>query len=370
MIILAATFLEEIARYQYELLESFGGLTQVARGISALGAVLYLGGLITEQIATAKRLDERALLRPFIILLVILLFPLFRGTIDAILSPIAGATTAMQESAEKAYDAKQAQILRLADEANNTTPVEASFSIEAIGNYIKLIFSRLGVFYIVTGILMVVLQAILKGAIFIMLLLRVINMIILIIFGPISFAFSAFPVFQDTWKQWLANYINIFMWYPILNIIEAISFKANTFALTEALGFWVALACKDIGVAQRYLNPLGNPTATYDDFYTGMAMSIGISIAGIYAVMQTPQIANMIVQAATGGASQTHGMSRMVMGGLTGAIGVAGRSTGTLGSVAGRSAGTIAKGGLNIAKTGLGLGIMAYQKARGNSKIS
>jgi hypothetical protein len=366
MTILAATFLEEIARYQYELLESFGGLTQVARGISALGAVLYLGGLITEQIATAKRLDERALLRPFIILLVILLFPLFRGTIDAILSPIAGATTAMQESAEKAYDAKQAQILRLADEANNTTPVEASFSIEAIGNYIKLIFSRLGVFYIVTGILMVVLQAILKGAIFIMLLLRVINMIILIIFGPLSFAFSAFPVFQDTWKQWLANYINIFMWYPILNIIEAISFKANTFALTEALGFWVALACKDISVAQQYLTT----AATVDDFYRGMALSIGISIAGIYAVMQTPQIANMIVQAATGGASQTHGMSRMAIGGLTGVTGVGGRTMGTLGSVAGRSAGTIAKGGLNIAKTGLGLGMMAYQKARGNSKTS
>ena len=366
MTILAATFLEEIARYQYEILESFGGLTQVARGISAIGAVLYLGGLITEQIATAKRLDEKALLRPFIILLVILLFPLFRGTIDAILSPIAGATTAMQESAEKAYDAKQAQILKLAETANNTTTAETGFSIEVMYNYLQLVFSRLGVFYLVTGLLMVILQAILKGAIFIMLLLRVINMVILIIFGPISFGFSAFPVFQDTWKQWLANYINIFMWYPILNIIEAITFKANTFALTEALGFWVSLACKDIAVAQQYLVT----TTTVDDFYRGMAMSIGISIAGIYAVMQTPQIANMIVQAATGGASQTNGMYRMAMGGLRGASGVAGRSIGSVANVAGRSTGTIAKGGLNIAKTGLGLGIRAYQKARGNSKTS
>jgi hypothetical protein len=60
----------------------------------------------------------------------------------------------------------------------------------------------------------------------------------------------------------------------------------------------------------------------------------------------------------------------MAMGGLTGATGVGGRTMGTLGSVSGRSAGTIAKGGLNIAKTGFGLGMMAYQKARGNSKTS
>lgn len=294
---------QELSNYQFELLQAFGGLSRVARGICAIASVLYIGTQVGNSLARAEPLDFMKLLLPITFLLFIAFFPSFRLLIDGILSPISGATSAYQASAEQDYDALMASIKaeaqKNAGQAPGSTAGSEVGTFDALTNIwhtLQVYASKLGIIYVVFGILYAILQAVLKGAIFIMLLMRAINMVILIIFGPVSFGLSVFPHFRDSYKQWIANYINIYLWFPILNIVEAITFRANILAVSKTKTLFISLENDDIVNATRNLQP--------DDFYGGIAIALGMSLAGIYAVFQVPQIANMVVQAATGGMTQ------------------------------------------------------------------
>lgn len=295
---------QELSNYQFELLQAFSGLGKIARGICAIASVLYIGTQVGNSLARAEPLDFLKLLLPFTFLLFIVFFPSFRLLIDGILSPISGATSAYQASAEQDYDALMASIKAEAQKNagqatnGNTAGSEVGTfdALTKIWHTVQVYASKLGVIYIVFGIVYAMLQAVLKGAIFIMLLMRAINMVILIIFGPVSFALSVFPQFKDSYKQWIANYINIYMWFPILNIVEAITFRANILAVSKTKSLFLSLQNDDIVNATANLQP--------DDFYGGIAIAIGMGLAGIFAVFQVPQIANMVVQAASGGMSQ------------------------------------------------------------------
>ncbi len=46
-----------------------------------------------------------------------------------------------------------------------------------------------------------------------------------ILFGPLVFGLSIFDGFQHTLRQWLARYVNVFMWLPVANIFGAITAK-------------------------------------------------------------------------------------------------------------------------------------------------
>lgn len=294
---------QELSNYQFELLQAFGGLSRVARGICAIASVLYIGTQVGNSLARAEPLDFMKLLLPVTFLLFIAFFPSFRLLIDGILSPISGATSAYQASAEQDYDALMASIKAEAQKNAGQAPGSTAGSevgtfdaLTSIWHTVQVYASKAGILYIVFGILYAILQAVLKGAIFIMLLMRAINLVILIIFGPVSFGISVFPHFRDSYKQWIANYINIYLWFPILNIVEAITFRANILAVSKAKTLFLSLENNDLVSATRDLQP--------DDLYGGIAIALGMSLAGIYAVFQVPQIANMVVQAATGGMVQ------------------------------------------------------------------
>lgn len=360
---------QELSNYQFELLQAFSGLSHVARGICAIGTVLYIGTQVGNSLARAEPLDFMKLLLPVTFLLFIAFFPSFRLLIDGILSPISGATSAYQASAEQDYDALMASIKAEAQKNAGQAP-NASTTGNEVGTFdaltniwhtVQVYASKLGVIYIVFGILYAILQAVLKGAIFIMLLMRAINMVILIIFGPVSFAMSVFPHFRDSYKQWIANYINIYLWFPILNIVEAISFRANILAITKTKSLFLSLENDDIVNATRNLQP--------DDFYGGIAIALGMSLAGIFAVFQVPQIANMVVQAATGGMSQAptpgyHAVKSVMMMPINTA-----KFAGSMGS-------KLFQGASSLGKMGLGGSMMAGQAikdkfgGKGNSKKS
>src|SRR6201991_1203970 len=52
--------------------------------------------------------------------------------------------------------------------------------------------------------------------------IRTFKLIVLAILGPLCFGLSVFDGFQHTLKQWLARYVNVFMWLPGANIFGAI----------------------------------------------------------------------------------------------------------------------------------------------------
>jgi conjugative transposon TraJ protein len=55
--------------------------------------------------------------------------------------------------------------------------------------------------------------------------IRTFKLIVLAILGPLCFGLSVFDGFQHTLKQWLARYINVYMWLPVANIFGAIIAK-------------------------------------------------------------------------------------------------------------------------------------------------
>ncbi len=358
---------QQLSNFQFELLQSFGGLGKIARGICAIASVLYIGIKVGRWLANAEPIRFMELSFPFVIFLFLVFFPSFRLLIDGILSPISGATSSYQASAEADYDKLMFQIQAEAKKLNNQDPSSTAGNDvsmfdwgKGLYEYFKIVFSKLGIFWFVFNIIFALLQAVLKGAIFIMLLMRAINLAILIIFGPISWALSIFPEFKDSYKQWIANYINIYMWYPILNIIEGITYRANIIAVTKAKTLYVSMFIDDITIATADMKP--------DDFYSGMSIALGMGLAAIFAVFQVPQIANMVVQAASGGMSQAptpgyHATKAI----LTSPMSI-GRNAMTAVSTFGS---TIIS---PVAKAGVGGGIMAGRAIRnrfkGNSKTS
>jgi hypothetical protein len=91
--------------------------------------------------------------------------------------------------------------------------------------------------------------------------------------GPLCFGLSVFDGFQHTLKQWLARYVNVFMWLPVANIFGAIIAKiqANMILATQT----------------------GNlPGNSFGNTNTGYLIFLVIGIVGYFAV---PGIANYIM---------------------------------------------------------------------------
>lgn len=67
-----------------------------------------------------------------------------------------------------------------------------------------------------------VLQVLYAAAILCINAIRTFYLIVLAILGPLVFGFAVFDGLQHTLTQWIARYINIFLWLPIANIFGAI----------------------------------------------------------------------------------------------------------------------------------------------------
>jgi conjugative transposon TraJ protein len=52
--------------------------------------------------------------------------------------------------------------------------------------------------------------------------IRTFYLIVLAILGPLVFGLSVFDGFQHTLTQWLARYLNVFLWLPVANIFGSI----------------------------------------------------------------------------------------------------------------------------------------------------
>jgi hypothetical protein len=57
--------------------------------------------------------------------------------------------------------------------------------------------------------------------------MRTFFLIVLIILGPLAFAFSVWDGFQSTLTQWLSRYISIYLWLPVADLFSAILAKIH-----------------------------------------------------------------------------------------------------------------------------------------------
>jgi conjugative transposon TraJ protein len=211
------------------------GMQGVSMGIAGFAALWFIAARVWKHIASAEPIDILPLMRPFVIGCCIALFPHVLGLINGILKPVVTATQTMVTGsneaiarllADKSLDATDEQELGASigdpdkwyqyshpgdagSDGGNSNPIADAFSGFSIKNWARKFISEM-------------LNILFQAAALCLDTIRVFKLIVLSILGPLCFGLSVFDGFQHTAKQWIARYVNVFMWLPIANIFGAI----------------------------------------------------------------------------------------------------------------------------------------------------
>ena len=213
------------------------GMIGVARGIAGFAALWYIGARVWKHIAAAEPVDIYPLQRPFAIGFCIVIFPAVLSLINGVLQPVVTATQDMATNSNQAIarlladgkpDAEPQTPNELNNDpdkwyqyshpdnsgaaASNSNPISDAFSGFSIKNWVRKFIAE-------------VLNVLFQAAALCLDTIRTFKLIVLAILGPLCFGLSIFDGFQHTLKQWLARYVNVFMWLPIANIFGAIIAK-------------------------------------------------------------------------------------------------------------------------------------------------
>jgi len=122
-----------------------------------------------------------------------------------------------------------------------------------------------------------ILQVLYAAAILCINTIRTFYLIVLAILGPLVFGFVVFDGLQHTLTQWLARYINIFLWLPIANIFGSIIGKVQQ-----------EMIQLDISQIQSAGDTFFSPTDT------AYLIFLCIGIVGYFSV---PSVANYVIHA-------------------------------------------------------------------------
>lgn len=229
--------LQGILEQLYEqLLPQCSALIGVGRAIAGFAAIWFIGVRVWRHIARAEPVDVYPLLRPFVLGFMILVFPAVIALINGVMSPVVTGTGDLVNNTNTAISSL------LQEQAfERTNPYEWYVGPDGSGN--ETLWEQYsgqadsGVFAGVTNSLRFavakadynirntvrrwmseVLQVLYQAAALTINTLRVFNLLVLAILGPLVFGLSVFDGFHHILTNWLARYLNIFLWLPVANI--------------------------------------------------------------------------------------------------------------------------------------------------------
>jgi conjugative transposon TraJ protein len=230
-----------------QMIPMCAGLIDAARGIAGFAALWYIASRVWRQIAQAEPLDFYPLLRPFAFGMAIMLFPMVISLMNGVMQPIVSATGAMVQNSDNSIalllKQKQDAIknsssyqMYIGDDGNGdrnkwykyTHPDDPNDQHEGtfsgFGNDIKFWMDKMQYNFKnnIKQWMSEILQVIYAAAILCINTLRTFYLIVLAILGPLVFGFAVFDGLQHSLQQWVARYINIFLWLPIANIFGSI----------------------------------------------------------------------------------------------------------------------------------------------------
>ncbi|MDB4921846.1 MAG: traJ [Mucilaginibacter sp.] len=295
-----------------QMLPLCSGMIGVARGIAGFAALWYIAARVWKHLAAAEAIDIYPLLRPFALGFCIMFFPMVLSLVNGVLQPVVTATQNM------VMNANQAIATMLADKpedangeqepnstnndpdkwyqyshpgnsgvnAANANPIADAFSGWSVKNMARKWIAEL-------------LNVLFQAAALCLDTIRTFKLIVLAILGPLCFGLSIFDGFQHTLKQWIARYVNVFMWLPVANIFGAIIAKIQ----------------ENMIIAQQ----TGNlPGTEFGNSNTAYLIFLLIGIVGYFTV---PSVANYIMN--VGGHAlfaKTSALSSMALSYAGGAI--------------------------------------------------
>jgi conjugative transposon TraJ protein len=353
-----------------EMIPLYSQLIGAAQGIAGFAALWYIGSRVWSQIARAEPLDFYPLLRPFALGIAIMLFPAVISVMNGILQPVVSVTgklvqnsntaiaqlLAQKQAAEKQTSAYQ---MYVGDSGNGDEDKWYKYShpddpngngnsgFSGIGSDIQFWMAKQQYNFsnTIRKWMSEVLEVVYAAASLCINTIRTFFLIILAILGPLVFGLAVFDGFQHSLHQWLARYINVFLWLPIANIFGSIIGQVQQNMLKL-----------DIAQIQSQGDTFFNSTDT------AYLIFLLIGIIGYFSV---PTVANFVVHAHGG-----NGMLQRINSVTATTINAANSAAGALGDSMENGRNNILNVPLDIMTGHNGAGNSNYQKDKLSGKSS
>ena len=291
-----------------------GELTGVGQGIAGFASVWFIGVRVWKHIAQVEPVDVYPLLRPFVNGYIIMMWPAFLSLINGVMGPTVAGTAALVKDSDQAVAAllqqKEEALQHSTDwqmyvgpdgsgdldkwEALSGQADSGVFS--GISNRMKFEMAKMSynmrnsVKVRLSEVLQVVFQAAALG----INMIRTFFLVVLAIFGPLAFGLSLFDGLRHTLDNWLAKYLNVFLWLPVANIFGSIIGQVQQEMIK-------------LDIAQ--VNATGQTVFGPTD--TAYLIFMVIAIAGYFTVLA---LSNYIVRSGSSGARYFWGgISRRIM---------------------------------------------------------
>ncbi|MGN6493169.1 MAG: conjugative transposon protein TraJ [Agriterribacter sp.] len=283
-----------------EMIPLCSQLIGVGRGIAGFAALWYIASRVWRHLSNAEPIDFYPLFRPFVIGMCILLFPFVLGLINGILSPTVTGTQAMVTGSDKAIAALllakekalqqtdtwqmlvgpngEGDYARWYEYTHDGADVSEEGLLEGIGNSIKFAMSKAAynLRNVIKEWLSQILQLLFAAASLCINTVRTFQLVVLAILGPLAFGVAVFDSFRNTVFNWLARYMNVFLWLPVANIFGAILGKIQE------------------NMLQIDLEQIAS---SGDTFFSAKDMAYMVFLViGIIGYLSVPSVANSIVQ--------------------------------------------------------------------------
>ena len=315
------------------------GFVTAAKEAAAAFSLVYLSIRAYAMIIGEGKFEIMQLFRPFVITLVIVNFSLY-ATLAGYPAKAAGnaAKTSFEAKADMLEDKMEEKVTlndrlfkTLMEQTNEIAKLydpgggESSswMDIATLGTrellsdltatitvYEQMIWVKLSLW--IQNLIMWVVVGVFKGVCYCIFFIQLILLHILLVLGPLSFAFSVGGAFRDSWVTWTARYISVSFFNTIGFMILNISTAIITYGLQQEidrLNFVLSLSN-----AQAQFIAVASQT---DNFIGYLFVALLTSIGGIVSV---PVISTWIIQTAGSGnvmfGAAVHSARTMATGGM------------------------------------------------------
>ena len=346
------SIIAEINKITSEIKEAFSPFLTVGRMILASGAIIWIIVDAMKVMASGERdgLSNhlQGWTKPLFISLLLLFYNPLLSLCDFLVSPTYSATEGwavsymkQNEDIEKKYEKDLENIYITAKTPTQASKEEGEDGVFAsVANEVSSMVIQLKIFMqkvemytstsYILGLLLMILSKIVNFCLIVsylgILVMQNINLAIIMAFGPIAIGLSIFHPFGDNWKAFYSNYVSKLLWYPVANMSLAIAYRLKNISDQNAYDVLLKFAKATVDTGNTVAGTLNNATGlteinviqTID--WVPIFLSIGITIVGCYAVINTPSLVGNIITGATGGMSSSPisgTMAAGVMGALT-----------------------------------------------------
>lgn len=293
----------------------------VAKGVAGLGALFFIALKVWGHLSRAEPIDVYPLLRPFALGICIMIFPLVLGTMNTVLSPIVRGTNGILEGQTFDMEQYRAQKDKLEYEAKLRNPETAflvsdevfdkqlddlgwspSDLITMMGMYMERI--KYSAEQSIRDAFRSLLEILFQAASLVIDTIRTFYLVVLAILGPIVFALSCYPGFENSLSTWFTRYIQTYLWLPVADLFSSVIARIQVLML------------------KADIDQLNDPSFIPDSSNTVYIIFMLISIVGYFTI---PTVAGWIVSAGSMG-----GLSKNMQRGASLAGGAAGAAAGNI----------------------------------------